>query len=706
MSRVAPVLVFFLALPALAAQPLLRPDQSLGPIVSAPTFLGPASACATDGTNFFVVGHGGSRVIGTRIAPGGAHLDSPSITIADGLTAYSDTMGAAVAYTGGQYVVAYGDISSIATARVDNDGRLLDAQPATVSGPAARLRLAWSGRVLLMVANGTRMRLLDRDGKPLAPDRPLPVALKPETVDVASNGDGFVITGAGLDSKLELIRVDERGGATAMAGPLNGLPSSTAIASDGYDYLIAATTVNGTTLFSLLADGTLRGAVTADTFFGIDAALAWNGSDYALAVTRVVLEGEGGYETVVSRFGANGISAVATIPGTTSPLLQSNGHEFLLVASRQVLRYMAQIEGRIFDAQNAVKVIGVSNGPAAQSGVAIAANRTRALAVWQEGPSFTEQHVLAAIADDLGALGAPVEISGDAFPVSSLAAASDGRDFIVAWRSSSGAILARRVTADGAVLDAAPIVAGDTPTDSYTTIAAMWSGRRYVVAWTNANNRLAITAISPDGVHVSGAPVEVSAVSSEIAGGAAVACNGTHCVIGFTGVTPYVMEQPPSGGVYALRLTADGTPAGGVTSLVRDPSAYAVKVMLRGSDATVFHGSDSVMYASSLAGGTSRAVISGGPGERPHPVAVVDDGLYWTTNTGLLRWSRPDAAGNIGSFVDVDATDPAALTVTSRALLLARWVYAPPFGWRLYLRTLARPDVPAPSLPSRRRVAR
>src|SRR5205085_761689 len=114
MSRVAPVLLL-LALPALAMQPILRPDQAVGPVVFAPTFLGPGSACATDGTNFFVVGHGGSRVIGTRIAPSGAHLDSPSITIADGLTAYSDTMAVDVAHTGGQYVVAYGDVSSIAT---------------------------------------------------------------------------------------------------------------------------------------------------------------------------------------------------------------------------------------------------------------------------------------------------------------------------------------------------------------------------------------------------------------------------------------------------------------------------------------------------------------------------------------------------------------------------------------------------------------
>jgi hypothetical protein len=90
----------------------------------------------------------------------------------------------------------------------------------------------------------------------------------------------------------------------------------------------------------------------------------------------------------------------------------------------------------------------------------------------------------------------------------------------------------------------------------------------------------------------------------------------------------------------------------------------------------------------------------------PHPVAVVDDGLYWTNNMGLLRWSRPDAAGNIGSFIDVDASDPAALTTTSRALQLVRWVYASPFGWRLYLRTLARPDVPPPPAPLRRRAAR
>jgi len=223
------------------------------------------------------------------------------------------------------------------------------------------------------------------------------------------------------------------------------------------------------------------------------------------------------------------------------------------------------------------------------------------------------------------------------------------------------------------------------------------------MVWTNGD-RLAIAAVAPDGVHLSAAPTELGLPLPEIPGGAAVACSSAGCVVGLNASTPYVMEQPPSGGLYALRLTADGAPAGGVTPLLRDPSAYSVKVMLRDGDATIFYGSGSAMYAQSLATGRGGAIFAGGPGMRPHPIAVIDDGLYWSTGD-LLRWSRPDALHATGSFVDVDATEPAALAVTSRVLLVVRWVFAPPFGYRLYLRTLARPDVPPPP-PSRRRAAR
>src|SRR5205085_8264879 len=146
--------------------------------------------------------------------------------------------------------------------------------------------------------------------------------------------------------------------------------------------------------------------------------------------------------------------------------------ELLLIVSREAFPNMAQVEGRIFDGQNAAKLIAVANERAVQSGTAITGNGSRSLVVWQEGRSHTEQHVFAALTDDLGGLGAPIEVSADAFPLSSLAAASDGRDFIIVWRASSGAFLARRVTAEGAVLDATPIVIGDTAAGSYTPIAA------------------------------------------------------------------------------------------------------------------------------------------------------------------------------------------------------------------------------------------
>src|SRR5689334_23790857 len=41
---------------------------------------------------------------------------------------------------------------------------------------------------------------------------------------------------------------------------------------------------------------------------------------------------------------------------------------------------------------------------------------------WQEGRSYTDQHVFAAVTNDTGTLGAPLEISADAFPLASLAA--------------------------------------------------------------------------------------------------------------------------------------------------------------------------------------------------------------------------------------------------------------------------------------------
>ena len=145
--------------------------------------------------NFLIVAYPSDRVYATRISRTGDHLDSPSVVIARDTGVTSSSGVADVVYVGGQYVIAYSTKSSIATIRLSQDGRLLDFAPRIVSSTTAlKLRLAWNGRNLLLLMDGARIRLLDRDGAPAASER----TLTPKLVysDVASNGDGFLIAGS------------------------------------------------------------------------------------------------------------------------------------------------------------------------------------------------------------------------------------------------------------------------------------------------------------------------------------------------------------------------------------------------------------------------------------------------------------------------------------------------------------------------------
>src|SRR5262245_4246412 len=84
----------------------------------------------------------------------------------------------------------------------------------------------------------------------------------------------------------------------------------------------------------------------------------------------------------------------------------------------------------------------------------------------------------------------PGQVNGNA-----LAAASDGNDFVVFWRSAPASVLASRVSAAGTPLDTLP--RPPLPINALT-LSAVWTGSSYLVVSLNPGGGISATTLARD----------------------------------------------------------------------------------------------------------------------------------------------------------------------------------------------------------------
>lgn len=699
---------------ALAGLPPLRSEQPVSPVTYRPSlYANGFSRAASDGTNFLNVAMTSGAIYATRITPAGEQLDSPSITIAriDGSVSYP---GLDVIYAGGQYVIAYTTPKSVVTATLTREGRPIVNMQNVVADKASadrayfNLKLAWNGRNLLLLMGSSRVRLLDVNGAPVAPEQTLPL-VNPTGGDVASNGDGFLVAAGG--KKAWCLNVDSEGRVGAPRVVSDMETHRTAVASDGRDYLVVTCVGPAPGAYRFIVRGdSLSEAMPVSGLFGvIEADALWTGSQYVVVFW---LRG-----VVVQTFRSDGSLKDSSVfyDYATAPLnfvhdLKTNGTQCLIVGVFND-RYDPTSRGYIFDPDRHPTtqfstMVGLINRAPDQRAPAVATNGSDALLVWTEETGLRDGEAIRGvrIAAD-GTLGAPFEIATGVFYRTPPAVASNGQDFLVAWQDqTTNDIYTRRVTGEGTLQHIRALRPGTGGNWTGSLIAAAWSGRTYIVVWTGNG---AVYSGASDGNAVTNAPPAISSI--DYPNQLAIACSVTSCIAASR--ASFIFDDS----VYSRRFSPDGSPLNQHKTRLDGSSKYVL--LPRDNDVLLLypHSSDLQVSAVSLATGME-APFGGVTDSRP--VAVVGNGVYLINTTPYpsvqVRWTRVQAVTGlpIGPIVDVDAFgpyfeaySPLVITETSGAVCLVHAYIDDTGSSRLFVRTYARSGLPQPAEPERRRAA-
>jgi hypothetical protein len=747
--RTTALLLLLAAMPALGQ---IRSDQAVAP----PVF-GPSSAyqnsvrVASDGTNFFAVWRTSTisdpAVIGGGLlSPAGQVLTQPSNVIAFGTRA---TLGTAdVVFVGGNFLVVYWTGTSVFARRYSReDGRPIDAQPVVITN-SSMVGLATNGKNVFLATPGNRFRLLAADGTPLGPERDIPNAGS-GALAIASNGDRYLVAyasaGASLPLSGRIVVLDGNGTFLATKEftlPYPALfPVSVAAASDGHSFLLQLSTRRTLTnslgpytepgpavCMSVDELGTPAAPSILDDQYTEAPVVTWSGHDYVAVWTRTGFY-TNARDVLAKRVSAAGLPldaapvAIASLAGTNVSAFAgaSNLRDTIVItgaytlrATAAIFRSLPQIDQEPASRRNASIAVSATE----QTNGSIASNGTLSLVTWLER-SHDQAVVRAALVAANGEVGPPMDL-GPANLYTKTAAASNGRDFLVAYFDAGFQLVARRVTLEGAH-DSVPILLASTAYGSSDDLAIGWSGQAYVVM-AGYEQKLTISGITPDGL-VAVPQQVIASNSNDFPQMPAVRCSATGCTatwhrIRLTLFPDFTIDNENN-------LLVFTTPAGTVVSQVpitdrvgdsavlSSPTADGRSVFVYSDDKGMFAGRITaggvVLDAPALNGGVR--IMTSETSFALQPVAFVNGGLYFVepnkTTEGRLYWTRvePEPSPHVRTIVNLHQSVPIPRNYTmSPDLTLtasARNTYFLYSGGendehlmapRLFLRTLASPD--------------
>jgi len=442
-----PRLILPLLLIATAA--LAQPEVA----VSTPSY-GPAPGdqmapkVATNGSDFLVAWddyRGTGAVYAQRVKSDGTVLDGTGIRVADGGTLFD------VFRAGGAYTLILTSSAVVSTARIDDDGVLIEPPHTVMSGVYVRAA----------ASNGTRIVLGDSDGVTILDERghllEREVLSPPPAywIGLGSNGSTFLlVTGTYVYSRnsVHFIALDANGRPTGTPSQLDDAAGGDrpVIASDGDGYLVVYLR-NGGEEVAVNVDraGVVKSVSTLppNSLYFATGAMQWSGSSYLLAAFSYTMNQMA--VTTISRDGALGPAyalgqatpGAVDVPG----MAWSPGQAFIAwTAGNQsdpngweVVGAFAAADGRVGTAP-----ITIPSSANAQRWPAIASGGVNDLVVWNENLSdvYAARVTRGGVALD----GAGILVAHGAYQPRVI---FDGEAYLVAWLTNKG-IHAQRV--DGA----------------------------------------------------------------------------------------------------------------------------------------------------------------------------------------------------------------------------------------------------------------
>lgn len=654
--HLAVIAAAFLLLTALPAHAALvgGPERAVAPLQYGAAG-GLIQSVATDGTDFLVVWINDGEAVGrdglyaAAVSENGAARPLPPQPLA-----LSSTLTSAhAAWTGDGYLVAWGDEEGVVRiAGLDKDAALV-GQPSVISAePSTLFGLAAGGRrglALVRTARGMSGILLDATGSIVRAEIALPLNVSTRDATIAAASGGFVIVWAEEhesppSAAARFVRVTTEGEA--------GAPATLVVASAAHLRVSAA------------GDGDRIGIIVAEypsgrlRRFTVDAA--------TLSVTTHPVPGE----TLTD------IAAVTATPGGFSAtFLSFRGTELLLnvmpfdatsshsiaVGTGPGFRVRTAATGRatlavwgylgtarvILDPPLTRRMSDVAPmvlSAVAQASPAIAPAGDLMLVTWIDAAD--SGRIMAARLDRSGNRleAQPIELGTGGFPEFPPTAVFTGRVWLVAWEArpeSNPRTFLRRISRDGAVLDAQPIDLGER------MLPALASNGDVTVLAMAGYEDLFIMRFSPDGIPLG--PELPLESSLGWAAQPALATNGREFLLVYTdGSTWYHAPTPRGLGVFGFRLGADGAPLDAAPIAIADSDANDAdpRVASDGVDFLVVYNSWSY---GPLQSGAKRVLRNGalGDGTAGDPGQSFGDGTFPQV--------APLGQGYVISFIRLDS---------------------------------------------------
>jgi len=548
---------------------------------------------ASNGTDFLVVWHG-TGIEATRVSAAGVVLDATPFTVS--ASSYAVAIPA-VASNGTDYLVSWASTDAIGlyASRVTAAGAVQDPNgiaiavdgwgtqwlPAVASNGSAYLvvwgrNVGFDPRRIYAARVGFDGVVLDPQGFAVSS-----VEGADSLPAVTSNGSDYLVaweddrTSAGMDVYGSRVTasgqvLDPAGIAISTAETTQTRPR---LAWNGSNYLAVweDDRSSPSMLFydiygaRIATDGTVLDATGVALASGRALrapAVAANGGNYLVAWQDAT---DGPSDIYARRF--NAVLApiepkafpVALSPNAYAPAIASNGTTFFVAweDARLFETTGVDITGTRLSGTGAVldpAGIAISNANGAQRKPVIASNGTDYLVAWEDNRSGLGWSLADVYATRVSAAGSVVDAAGVAVCTAAgsqdmLAIASDGSDYLLAWRDYRGIannpnIFIGRVTNGGAALDADGVLFAPTSSYFYPVVSLASNGSSYLIAADDYVRRLTTTGV-PDT-----APANISFARG--AHSASVASNGTDYLVAWA--TDY--NGPP---LYATRVSGAGT---------------------------------------------------------------------------------------------------------------------------------------------------
>lgn len=428
---------------------------------------------ASSGNQFLTVWNEGARVYASRLDPAGALIDTTRIAIGP----IPSTDRPAVASDGTDYAVAFGNDQGLFAAKVTRGGVVAQLR-LVVPAPARGVAIASDGATYLVTYEAAdhslRALLLDRDVQPIRETRLADSFVTSSRAVVASNGRAYVVAWQSATTSIRVRVLDPNGRATGVEFAIGGFEPE--LTWDGFRYLLVRRDV--LIQISLVSnDGYVRELGTvADTASARRPAIGSNGT------TAVV----------VWRDAAQDASFAAAIDGAGGELrrdllgpatgAQWNG-AVAGNASTIVALTPTSATAHTNDAAADPRRLAISRRAIAQSAPSATTLENERLVVWNEAGGMDGAQTV--IRGRLEVANGPVTelVLRDGVAVGApQVAASSARSYLAVWNEltpAPGYVVAKRISIEGEVLDAQPIIVAFAR--PLSDPAVVWDGASFVV---------------------------------------------------------------------------------------------------------------------------------------------------------------------------------------------------------------------------------